>query len=173
MLDAGLSQSDLSGALRGAGFTRWARLSWQPLEAPTAPPTAGEIITEQVSWAQARALGEVLAAVYGLPPYGAAAAQTAARALQQGADLEAFVAYRDRPVGAMVTLSAAGMLCAPILEAASDEARAALTARLAFEADARGLRAYLFTYLFNRVRCDRVNREALAASGLEVWCLRS
>jgi hypothetical protein len=159
------TQGYLAEALQKAGFAPKARCAWRFLQTADAPLTENATTTEQVHWTQARALGEVLATVYDLPGYGAAVAQALARALQH-AELEAFVAYHDRAVGAMVTRSAAGALSAFVLETLSGEAHAALTARLTFEADARGLRAYTLS-------CTPSLHRALQKEGLEVWCLRS
>jgi len=146
-LDEGLLQTL---ALTDAGFSRTALYGFSPVEA-TSP---SEVSVEQVSWAQTRALGEVIAAKYTLSPYAVAVGQALALALQLESALGAFVAYDGKPVGAMVTLEAES-LTAFVLETLSPEADAALRARLAFEADTRGKKALVF--------------QPTQTGGLELW----
>ena len=98
---------------------------------------------EQVSWAQARALGEVVAAAHNLSSYAVAVGQTLALALQLEPTLSAFVAYDGKPVGAMVTLETE-TLTAFVLETPTEPADTALQARLYFEAETRGKKAFVF-----------------------------
>ncbi len=126
-------------ALTNAGFSRTAQYGFSPV-ATTSP---SGLSAEQVSWAQARALGEVIAAAHDLGPYAVAVGQTLALALQLEPTLAAFVAYDGKPVGAMVTLETS-KLVAFVLETLSAEADTALRARLSFEAETRGKAAFVF-----------------------------
>lgn len=136
-LDEGLFQAL---ALSNAGFSRTAQYSFTPVTA--AEPAA--LSVEQVSWAQTRALGEVIAEVYELSPYAVAVGQSLALAMQLEGNLTAFVAYDGPPVGAMVTLEASEKLVAFVLESLTEGAGSALRARLLFEAKTRGKGAFVF-----------------------------
>ena len=147
-LDNGLFQTL---ALTNAGFSRTAQYGFTPVAA--AQPTAPSV--EQVSWVQARTLGEVIAEAYELSPYAVAVGQSLALAMQLEPALAAFVAYSDRPVGAMVTLETPEKLVAFVLEALTEGADSALRARLLFEAETRGKEAFVF--------------EQTQTGGLELW----
>jgi hypothetical protein len=127
-------------ALTNAGFSRTAQYDLTPIR----EAAAGAADVEQVSWTQARALGEVIAAAYELNPYAVAVGQSLALAMQLEPKLAAFVAYEGRPVGAMVTLETDEQLVAFILEALSAPSQGELRARLSFEAETRGKGAFVF-----------------------------
>ncbi len=131
-------------ALSNAGFARVAQYGFSPVS--SSPQS--DLAVEQVSWAQTRALGEVVAAVYDLSPYAVAVGQTLALALQLEPALSAFVAYdgaaQSKPVGAMVTWAEPEALTSYVLEALSPAADAALRARLLFEAKTQGKTAQVF-----------------------------
>ena len=136
-LDADLYQTL---ALSNAGFARVAQYGFRPLSGST----QSDLVVEQVSWAQARALGDVLTAAYDLERYAVAVGQTLALALQLEPALSAFVAYDERPVGAMVARSEPEAVTAYVLSALSPAAADALRARLAFEAQVQGKQAQVF-----------------------------
>ena len=141
-LDDGLFQTL---ALSNAGFSRTAQYSFTqhgftPVDA--VKPSSLEV--EQVSWAQTRTLGEVIAATYALSPYAVAVGQSLALALQLEPTLTAFVAYDGKPVGAMVTQAFSDKLVAFVLESFTQEADTALRARLHFEAETQGKNAFVF-----------------------------
>lgn len=137
ILDDGLFQAL---ALSSAGFSRTAQYGLTPVAA--AEPA--DLNVEQVSWAQARALGEVIASVYELRPYAVAVGQALALAMQLEDDLTAFVAHDGPPVGAMMTLETPENLVAFVLETLTGTADTALRARLCFEAGTRGKGALVF-----------------------------
>jgi hypothetical protein len=148
LLDDGLFQTL---ALSNAGFSRTAQYTFSPVSA--ANPT--ELAVEQVSWTQARTLGEVIAEVYALSPYAVAVGQSLALAMQLENDLAAFVAYGGPAVGAMVTLETPEKLVAFVLESLTEGADSALRTRLLFEAETRGKGAFVF--------------EQTQTGGLELW----
>ena len=141
-LDEGLFQTL---ALSNSGFSRTAQYGFVPLVA--ANPSDLEV--EQVSWAQTRTLGEVVAEKYALSPYAVAVGQALALALQLEPTLSAFVAYDGKPVGAMVTQALSEKLVAFVLESLTQEADTALRARLYFEAETRGKKALVFEQIEN------------------------
>lgn len=147
VLDAELAQTL---ALTNAGFLRTAQYGFSPVT--TSQPS--DLNVEQVSWAQARALGDVIAEKYALSPYAVATGQALALALQLESTLTAFIAYDGNPVGVMVTLESE-ILTAFVLETLSAEADPALRARLYFEAETRGKKAFVF--------------EQTDTGGLELW----
>lgn len=136
-LDDGLLQTL---ALTHAGFLRIAQYDLTPVR----EAAAGAADVEQVSWTQARALGEVIAAAYELSPYAVAVGQSLALAMQLEPKLAAFIAYNGQPVGAMVALETDEQLIAFILEAPTALSQGALRARLSFEAETRGKGAFVF-----------------------------
>lgn len=127
-------------ALTNANFSRTAQYDLTPLEAAG----GDDLVVEQVSWAQARALAEVIAARDGLSDYAVATGQTLALALQVEPALSAFIAYDEKPVGATLLLETPLRLLAMVLEALSAEAEASLRARLALEAQTREKPAFVF-----------------------------
>ena len=138
-------------ALSNAGFLRTAQYSFTAVD--TVKPSSLEV--EQVSWAQTRTLGEVIAVNYALSPYAVAVGQSLALALQLEPTLSAFVAYDGKPVGAMVVQELADNLTAFVLESLTQEADTALRARLQFEAETQGKSAFIF--------------EQTQTGGLELW----
>ena len=139
-LDDGLLQTL---ALSNAGFSRTAQYGFTPVDAVK----TSSLAVEQVSWAQTRTLGDVIAEKYTLSPYAVAIGQSLALALQLESTLTAFVAYDGKPVGAMVTQEPAGKMIAFVLESLTQAAYTALRARLHFEAETRGKKAFVFEQL--------------------------
>ena len=136
-LDDGLFQTL---ALSNAGFSRTAQYGFTAVNA--VKPSSLEV--EQVSWAQTRTLGEVIAVNHALSPYAVAVGQALALALQLEPTLSAFVAYDGNPVGAMVIQAFSDNLTAFVLESLTQEADTALRARLHFEAGTQGKAAFVF-----------------------------
>ena len=152
-LDDGLFQTL---ALSNASFSRTAQYSFtQHGFTPVAAVKPNSLAVEQVSWAQTRTLGEVIAVNYALSPYAVAVGQSLALALQLEPTLSAFVAYDGKPVGAMVVQELADNLTAFVLESLTQEADTALRARLQFEAETQGKSAFIF--------------EQTQTGGLELW----
>ena len=127
-------------ALSNAGFSRTAQYGFTPVDAVK----ISSLAVEQVSWAQTRTLGEVIAGNHMLSPYAVAVGQSLALALQLEPTLTAFVAYDGKPVGAMVVQELADNLTAFVLESLTLEADTALRARLSFEAKTQGKKAFIF-----------------------------
>ena len=136
-LDDGLFQTL---ALSNASFSRTAQYGFVSVIAEN--PSVLNV--EQVSWAQTRTLGEVIAEKYTLSPYAVAVGQSLALALQLEPTLTAFVAYDGKPVGAMVAQALADNLTAFVVESLTQEADSALRARLQFEAQTQGKKAFVF-----------------------------
>lgn len=131
-------------ALTNANFSRAACYALLPLTETDASP----LMTEQVSWTQARALAEVIAQRDELDDYAVVTGQTLALALQVEPSLNAFIVYSDKPdekpVGAMLTLETPARLLAMVLEALTAGAETSLRARLALEAQTRQKPAFVF-----------------------------
>ncbi len=127
-------------ALSNLGFLRTAQYSFTLIDA--VKPSA--LAVEQVSWAQTRTLGEVIAVKDELDPYAVAVGQALALALQLEPTLTAFVAYDGKPVGAMVIQEMSNKLVAFVLESLTQGADTALRARLHFEAETQGKAALVF-----------------------------
>ncbi len=127
-------------ALSNAGFSRTAQYDFVPITG--AKPAT--LAVEQVSWAQTRTLGEVIAEKYTLTPYAVAVGQALALAMQLEPTLTTFVAYDGKAVGAMVVQELSAELVAFVLESLTPEADAALRARLQFEAQTLGKAAVAF-----------------------------
>lgn len=129
-------------AFSNAGFSRVAQYGFDSV----VTSSESDLEVEQVSWAQTRTLGEVIAAVYDLNAYAVAVGQALALALQLEPTLSAFIAYEgdSKPVGAMVTRSDPATVTAYVLSALSPEADAALRTRLVFEAETQAKRAQVF-----------------------------
>lgn len=110
------------------------------LRPPDENDTDPDVVVEQISWTQTRAVGDFLCAHYGVPTYGSGLANTLARAMQQRSDIVTFAAYNadDETVGALVAFETdeafVGMFCV---------GRGGLEPRLTFEADNRTLTPYL------------------------------
>ncbi len=141
-LDEGLLQTL---ALSNAGFSRAAQYSFTQYGfTPVDAVKTSSLTVEQVSWVQTRTLGEVIAANYALSPYAVTVGQALALALQLEPTLTAFVAYNSKPVGAMITQALPDKLIAFMLESLTSEADSALRARLRFEAETQGKKAFVF-----------------------------
>ena len=94
-------------ALRGSGFNLEHAFSFQMLD----EPLDSDLITEQVSWAQGRVLGEHLAAHYGEPTYGVALGAAVTKAMQQCPEIISFAAYdADEVAGALVAFECGSSL---------------------------------------------------------------
>ncbi len=115
---------------------------------------------EQVSWAQTRYAGELLARFYEQPELAVEVAKSLTKAMRQTSDVQTFLAYRDEPVGAMVAFERENMLSAVLLVESGG-----LEARLGQEADARGLQAFVLEALPEGVTLR-------SGRGLERWSIR-
>lgn len=95
-----------------------------------------DLITEQVSWAQGRILGEHLAAYYGFPTYGVALGAAITAAMQRCSEIVSFAAYNTagEVAGALVALETPTSFTAMMF---SGEVKG----RLRQEAESRNLRA--------------------------------
>jgi hypothetical protein len=100
--------------------------------------------TEQVSWTQARALAQVIAQRDELDAYAVITGQTLALALQLEPNLNAFIAYDETPVGAMLTHETPARLLGMVLESLTPDAEASLRTRLTLEARTRDKPAFVF-----------------------------
>ncbi len=127
-------------ALTNANFSRSACYTLRPLSDGELSP----LPTEQVSWAQARALAEVIAQRDELDDYAVVTGQTLALALQVEPALSAFAAYDDKAVGTLLTLETPARLVAMVLEAFTPDAEKSLKNRLVFEAQICQKPAYVF-----------------------------
>ncbi len=122
--------------LRGSAFTLERSFTFRALEEPL--EKSNDLLTEQVSWAQGRILGEHLAAHYGFPAYGAALGAAITAAMQRSPDIVSFAAYSaDEVAGALVAFAQKGSLSAMMISGA-------LEARLYQEAESRDLGAFVF-----------------------------
>ncbi len=121
----------------------------------------GSSLVEQVSWTQTRYAGELLAAHYEQPDLALAIGQSLSRALQADSRVQAFLSYRDAPVGTMITFEDEETLAATVLL----DADGSLEARLKLEAKARGKRALVLEALPEGVRLS-------SKRGLERWSRR-
>ena len=102
-----------SEALAGSAFSLERAFTFQTLEEPLQRST--DLITEQVSWAQGRVLGEHLAAHYEGPEYGVALGAAVTSAMQRCPHIISFVTYSanevaDEVVGALVAFENEGSL---------------------------------------------------------------
>lgn len=98
-------------------------------------------LTEQVSWAQGRALGEYLAAHHGFPKYGVALGAAITAAMQQNPQIVSFAAYAsDEVTGALVAQEHASTLSAMMM--AGD-----VETRLNQEALSRRVKAFILEVL--------------------------
>ena len=141
-LDEGLFQTL---ALSNAGFSRTAQYSFTQYGLTPVDAVKPSFLTvEQVSWAQTRTLGEIIAEKYAMSPYAVAVGQSLALALQLEPTLTAFVAYDGKPVGAMVVQELPDRLVVFVLESLTQEADTALRTRLFFEAETHSKRALIF-----------------------------
>ena len=130
----------LEKALRGSRFSLEHTFAFSALREPEAETG---LITEQVSWAQGRALGEHLAAHYGYPAYGVQFGIAITTAMQRCPRVVSYAAYdphTDDLAGALIALETEHALVAMMT---SGE----LGARLHQEAKRRGLQAHSFELL--------------------------
>ena len=142
-------------ALKGSGFALERAFTFREVE----KPQGDDLLTEQVSWAQGRALGEYLAAHYGQPTYSVQLGAAVTRAMQRSPDIVSFAAYGGGEVaGALVAFEREGALYAMMH---SEN----LEARLYQEALSRDARAFVFEPLPEGVT---VKDEA----SLERWSIR-
>jgi len=140
------------------GFGLERAFSFLPLTAPNSLSGSYAEVVEQVSWAQGRVLGEVIAAHYGLPEYDVALGGVLTRVMQAHPNVTGYLAYAEGAVGAMVVYEAEGTLAAMLLAGA----REALEARLMVEAQEQKLDAYVLEALGNGIT-------ARDARSLERW----
>ncbi len=131
----------LTLALTNANLSRTAQYALMPTPASLVSP----LPVEQVSWAQARALAEVIAAQDDFPEYAVVTGQTLALALQLEPTLSAYAAYDSAPVGAMIVKETSSRILAMILETLTPDAEVALRERLSLEASTRSKPAFVFT----------------------------
>ena len=103
-----------------------------------AEPDEAASVVEQVSWAQTRYAGELLAGFYGQPELAVAVAKSLTNAVQQSPAVQVFLAYEDEPVGTMVAFERENALSSMLLVESGG-----LEPRLAQEAAARGLQAFV------------------------------
>ena len=99
-------------------------------------------VVEQVSWAQTRYAGELLAGFYEQPGLAVAVAKSLTEAMRHSADVQTFLAYRDEPVGTAVAFERENLLSAMLLLESGG-----LEARLVRDAEARGLTAFVLETL--------------------------
>ena len=123
-----------------------------------AAETPAESLVEQVDWRQTRYAGELLARHYEQPDLGLAIGSSLADAVQKYPPVQAFLSYRDDPVGAMVTFEHDDALIATLL---ADEG-GGLETRLAQDAARRGLRGMVMELLPEGVT---------TGGGLERWVI--
>ena len=143
-------------ALEGSGFTLEQAFTFREIDEP---PEDVDLITEQVSWAQGRTLGEHLAAHYGLPAYGVQLGAAVTRAMQRSPHILSVAAYDgDEVVGALVAFEREESLYAMM-------ASEALEGRLYQEAMSRNARALALEPLPDGVT-------ARDGRSLERWSLR-
>lgn len=153
-----LKDSDLERTLKEGPFMRERRFGFRKLE--PAPEADDETVVEQVSWAQGRTLGDLLAARYEMLQYGVAVGAALTRAMQKSEGITGYVAYRDEAVGAMVSLEGDGVLAAMVLV----DRENTLSARLVAEAEGRGLAPYVLEL--------ESESETEGVMGLERWSIR-
>ena len=143
------------GTLQGSGFTLERAFTFRDL----ASSEEADLMTEQVSWAQGRVLGEHLAAHYGQGAYGVHLGAALTAAMQRSPDIVSFAAYdRDEVAGALVALERGETLSAMMLSGP-------LETRLSQEAVSRGLRALVLEPLPKGVRVEN-------GRSLERWSIR-
>ncbi|CAN5902138.1 hypothetical protein BH24DEI2_BH24DEI2_16140 [soil metagenome] len=127
---------------------------------PAEPMDASQNVVEQVSWAQTRYAGDLLAKFYGQLELAVAISKSLTEIMQRNADVQTFLAYEDEPVGTMVTFEQENTLSSVLLLGSGG-----LEARLAQEADARGLRAFVLEPL-------PAGTTFRSKRGLERWSIR-
>ena len=99
--------------LEGSAFMLEQSFTFRNLETPE---ESADLISEQVSWAQGRVLGEYLAAHYGFPAYGVALGTALTGAMQRCPQIVSFAAYSTsgEVVGALVAFEYEGLLSATL-----------------------------------------------------------
>ncbi|HEX7021462.1 MAG TPA: hypothetical protein VF171_01305 [Trueperaceae bacterium] len=132
---------ELEDALQGGPYVRAQAFAFRALE--PSQDSGFETSVEQVNWAQGRALGEVLAAHYGMPRSGTALGGALTVAMQRSPKVLGFVAYDDGVAGAMVLYETAEALTAML----SGGRQEALQWRLAAEAEERGVTPFVLEVL--------------------------
>ena len=143
-------------ALQGSAFTLERAFTFRGVDEPL---DADTLITEQVSWAQGRTLGEHLAAHYGFPAYGVQLGAAITRAMQRCPKIVSFAAYdEDEVVGTLVAFEREDSLNAAMLSGD-------LEVRLHQEAQSRNLRAFVFEPLPGGVTLK-------GEASLERWSIR-
>lgn len=85
-----LRDEAVNEALAGSAFMLEQSFTFRNLETPG---DSADLISEQVSWAQGRVLGEHLAAPYGYPSYGVALGTALTGAMQRCPQIVSFAAY--------------------------------------------------------------------------------
>ena len=144
------------GALRGSGFSFERSFTLRKLDKS---PDEVNLITEQVSWAQGRVLGEHLAAHYGEPTYGVALGAAITKATQQCPEIISFAAYdADEVAGALVAFECGNSLSTMMMSGN-------LESRLHQEALSRGVQASVFEPLPEGVTVKN-------KASLERWSVR-
>lgn len=131
-----------SEALRGSAFTLEGVFTFLEADSADTSTENAELVTEQVSWAQGRVLGEHLAAHYGGGAYGVALGAAITAAMQRCSNIVSFAAYgaAGEVVGALVALETSTSLVAML---SSGE----VESRLVQEAASRNLQALSLTPL--------------------------
>ena len=144
-----------SEALKESEFTLERSFTFREVK----EPLQHSDLTEQVSWAQGRILGEHLAERYGFPTYGVQLGTAITAAMQRSPDIASFAAYSaDEVAGALVAFEQEGALSAMMISGT-------LEARLYQEAASRDLQAFIFEPLPKGIT---VKDEA----SLERWSIR-
>ncbi len=144
------------GVLKESEFTLEQAFTFREVEEPL---QRNDLLTEQVSWAQGRILGEHLAEHYGFPTYGVQLGAAITAAMQRSPDIVSFAAYSaDEVAGALVAFEQGGLLSAMM-------GSGALETRLYQEAVSRDLRAFVFEPL-------PVGVTVKGEAGLERWSVR-
>ena len=121
--------------------------------------THSETLVEQVDWRQTRYAGALLARHYEQPDLELAIASSLADAMQKNPSVQAFLSYKEDPVGAMVTFERDDTLTAMLLV----DGDGGLETRLAQDAARRGLKGLVLEALPDGVT---------AGGGLERWSIR-
>ena len=121
---------------------------------------ARDALVEQVSWAQTRYAGDLLANFYGQPELAVAIAKSLTNTMQQNSDVQTFLAYQDALVGTMVAFQEGNILSSMLLVESGG-----LEARLVQEAVGRGLQGFVLETLPEAITFR-------SARGLERWSIR-
>lgn len=100
-------------------------------------------LVEQVSWLQNRTSARLLAEHYGETAWELELSQTLTRAMQSNADIQNYLAYNDKPKGAMITFTQTPFHLAMLLA----DAGGALKHRLVQDANRLNCQAYVLSTL--------------------------